>query len=189
MMRCFVGVRPSEEYVEFYRKNLYENPGSCLSKFFKLTSPENVHITIKFLGEVDDASKEYQDFISKLKNIKMTGQILASKNTFEFFPPNGPAKILYHGVTEEVPGSLEKLHIEVANASALLTKEKEEERGFIPHFTIGRARRNTRGVDIKDINEKDLKAFEIKFRVESFILYKSTLTPSGAKYSIIKTIR
>jgi 2'-5' RNA ligase len=65
----------------------------------------------------------------------------------------------------------------------------QEDRAFSSHITLGRIRssknRNNLAQSLESLKEKPLEGI-IELRVEKITLYKSTLTPRGPIYEVIK---
>ena len=181
-MRCFIGIRPSDEYLQEYKESVYDNRHFKLSKWFKLTSPENIHVTIKFLGDIDEQGPNYNKFIDELSRIKITEQTVRTKKYFEFFPLNGRPKILYHGLYEGKSGSLKDIVRDIELISPLVSSEISKDI-FVPHLTLGRAKRDLSSLDREKGETEYIKAFEVNFRVMGFSLFKSELTKEGSVYT------
>jgi 2'-5' RNA ligase len=181
-LRCFIGIRPSEGYLQEYKEQVYENKHFKLSKWFKLTPPENVHVTIKFLGEIDEQGPNYKKFMDELSRIKITEQTVRTKKYFEFFPLSGRPRILYHGVYEDQVGSLKDLACEIELVSPLVSSGTSKE-VFVPHLTLGRAKRDMGSLDQEKRKTEYIKAFEVNFKVIGFSLFKSELKREGSIYT------
>lgn len=141
-----------------------------------LVKPENMHITLKFIGEIDfktlDLVKEaissitYRPFEIQLRGIEVNN-------------PRHPRVIWTCGYDQ---GACADLHSKIEN---LITPFgiKREKRGFTPHVTLARVKRfDTSLVPVIDrISETEFGSFT----VEGFTLKKSTLTPKGPIYEKI----
>ena len=148
----------------------------------------NVHLTIKFLGDFP---------ISSLENLKQTLEnniIIINKFDLQFnniwtFPNINNPRIIWVGVQKN--NSLEKLF----NVIESIMPEfaiKPENRKFSPHLTIGRVKNSFSKLDSHQIKKIISAIPEINFghqTVEEVILFKSTLTPQGAKYDRISNFR
>ncbi|MCI4434499.1 MAG: RNA 2',3'-cyclic phosphodiesterase [Thermoplasmata archaeon] len=166
-LRLFAGIpiKPNQkilEIQEFFR-NKYK---------IKLVEPENLHITLKFIGEVDEGELEKIDSI--LSSIKISQFSLMLKGAGAF-PNEKKARVLWIGIISE---ELNKLGNEVSDKLSFYNEER-----FSPHLTIGRLK------EISNLSE-DLKAFKNTefgiYPIDHFSLYKSTLKPDGPVYEEIK---
>ncbi|MBD6956177.1 MAG: RNA 2',3'-cyclic phosphodiesterase [Thermoplasmata archaeon] len=166
-MRLFTGIKinAGDEIIEMQRyfKNRYR---------MKAVEVENMHITLKFIGEVDDREVEKIDSI--LSGIYFNGFNIKLRGAGAF-PDERRARVIWIGIISD---DLLKLGREVSEKLSMYNDEK-----FSPHLTIGRLK------DITNISE-DLKKYRERdfgeFYVDHFSLYKSTLTPNGPVYDEIK---
>lgn len=155
--------------------------GSSRNGGIKWIPEENLHLTLRFIGEVSqDKVLEIQDH---LRTISCESFIL-SFDGVGVIPRRGPPRVLYvNGV--ELDGNLRNLQKSVETTISNLGYESEEEKGFLPHITIAR---------LNKVSPKLCKAWMERHRgylcdpvdIEHFSLFKSTLTPSGAFYEEIE---
>ncbi|MDI6917140.1 MAG: RNA 2',3'-cyclic phosphodiesterase [Thermoplasmatales archaeon] len=148
----------------------------------KLVEPGNVHLTLKFLGEIDEnridkISEVMEDSIKHISpfSIKLRG--------VGVFPSMSYMRVLWIGLkdAEKLGVIAERLENELSNLGF-----KKEKRSFSPHATIGRVK-SPRNKNIlqsflkenasKDFGEIDVKCIRLK---------KSVLTPKGPEYSTVK---
>jgi 2'-5' RNA ligase len=145
---------------------------------------ENIHLTIKFLGDVS------------VSNLEMLQKMLRSEasqhDPFEFsvgnlgaFPSISRPRVIWVGV--EAPPELHTLQRGIETETARLGYAREK-RTYSPHLTLGRVSRNADAKDIKCIREV-LKNCTIGYlgaaRVSEVHLYQSELLPGGAVYKQI----
>ena len=166
-MRLFVAIDCPE--IEDYFFSLQE-----LLPKAELTLAKSFHLTLKFLGNVDDSSS----IINSLKEIKF--------HKFEFHLDNlgyfidSKINVLWIGIQPKndvikLAESVDKTLKEFGNS------EKE----FIPHITLAR---------VKNIDDKKsfLESYnkiivdKKKIKIDNFLLMESVLTPSGPIYREIK---
>jgi len=140
---------------------------------------ENLHLTIKFLGETDrkdDIINIINDKIknNKIKRIKLPLRIVKITG----FPSINNARVIVCVFEEnenlignffEVDRSLEVLGF------------KRETRDFKSHITIGRIKSKNNYKRI--MNEFDIDGIEV--RLTGLKLFRSILKPEGAEYSVI----
>ena len=140
--------------------------------------PENVHLTLKFLGDVPE--EDVAPVTEALEPVRSRHEPFeAELSGFGAFPSTRRARILWAGIGEgseplrdlarDVEASLEPLGFE------------REDRAYVPHLTLGRAR----GRPVS------LEAFEktppLGFRVLRVDLVESVLGGAGATYSTLAT--
>jgi 2'-5' RNA ligase len=143
---------------------------------------ENIHLTLKFLGDVSVAN------IEMLKKIVLTEA--ASYPHFEIsvgglgsFPDTRHPRVVWVGV--EAPPDLNTLQRAIEAATERLGYTKEE-RPFSAHLTLGRVSRNATPKDARLIGET-LESTKLGFIGAAYIdavhLFKSDLKPTGSIYT------
>lgn len=143
---------------------------------------ENIHLTLKFLGDVSLTNLEV------LKRILMVEA--GNHSPFEMsvgelgaFPSLRRPRVIWVGVT--APTELNALQHSIEVETARLGYQREN-RGFTPHLTLGRVSRNAPSRDARQIGQV-LDSFKVGFlgatRVREVHLYRSDLQPGGAVYS------
>ncbi|MFC1557758.1 RNA 2',3'-cyclic phosphodiesterase [candidate division KSB1 bacterium] len=146
--------------------------------------PENVHITLKFLGEID---KE------KIPGINEAIQVCArNQKPFEIeikgsggFPNLNRPRVIWVGMTEGAE-ELKRLAGAVDNELSKLGFQKEK-RAFKPHLTIGRVKTiNDTESFIEKMNSTDF--YGGRFTAGEMLLMKSDLKPTGAEYTKLETV-
>ncbi len=149
----------------------------------KWVKPENIHITLRFLGEVKE---------ELLDGIKEVIQRVAERHTaFEIkakgtgvFPDYSRPRVLWVGVDEDerLKAIFNTLNVELEGIGF-----PPEERPFRPHLTIGRVKSPKA---IKSVL-KELRGYRDrefgKIPVKEIVLMKSTLKPTGAEYEKLMT--
>jgi 2'-5' RNA ligase len=143
------------------------------------TKPENLHLTLKFLGNVDesrveDIGKTIESSIADLPGFSLE---LADTGVF---PSMRKPKVLWIGVTDR-GRSLSVVAQQIERHLALIGFPKEG-RDFSPHLTIGRVRQNDISREVAEAH-LDLGFEPVGFGVDRVGLYESRLTASGPIYS------
>ncbi len=172
-MRSFIAIklenRVTSAIKEIQQKLKKTNPN------IKFVHPENIHLTLKFLGEISNKQTPTIKRALSLtaENFHMF-KITLSK--IGFFPNNSSPKILWIGIknSKEINSLVEKLN-------SVLSKFgfDNENRPFKAHITIAR---------IKNRNELNKSAvaaineFNQEMFVDKITLLKSTLTKGGPVY-------
>jgi 2'-5' RNA ligase len=145
----------------------------------KYVEEENLHITLKFFGEVKkEKVKEIQNSFFRVKQPNF--RLKLSK--IGCFPDFNRAKVLWIGIEDSK---------ELSNLFNLIEKQsinlgfKPEERDFKPHLTIARFKTQPNSNLINFLTDNIKKEFG-EFCADRFILYESKLTPNGPIYSKIQ---
>ena len=179
--RGFIAIPiPINEMMKILHKKI-----SSLPCDIKLVALENLHITVKFLGDTnEDDNEQIIQFIQHaVKNIEPFSIQLKGTGVF---PNQNYIKVVWIGIQNAEPISTIASSV---NADLTALGFKKENRGFKPHLTIGRVK-TARGKEqlLKIINQyQDILFDEIS--VDSILLMKSTLTPQGPIYTIKETIK
>lgn len=143
---------------------------------------ENMHLTLKFLGDVSAANVEMLSEMLRSEARLFDGFDLRLIGLGSFPNPKRP-RVLYIGV--QASPSLETLQRGIESASRRLGYESEE-RAFSPHLTIGRVRQHVTATEQQGIR-RALEETRIDLlgtaRVDSVHLYKSDLRPTGSVYT------
>jgi len=151
----------------------------------KLVKPENMHLTLKFLG---DTNEELVDEIEKIMKESVEGIEpfnIQLKGTGVFPKPNY-IKVIWIGIQngDQIIPIAQKIDEKISKLGF-----KKEKRKFSPHLTIGRVK-SAKNKDklIKIIDKyRDVQFSDLK--VEFLKLKRSELTPKGPIYTTLKEIK
>ncbi len=174
-MRLFVGsILPEEIRAELF--NFQKKVSSKYAKI-KWISKKNLHLTLKYLGEVD--KKKLEIIYERLEKIKFDPFEL-SLGKLNFFERNGHMKVLWVEITpkEKVIKLQQRIDEE------LLSNFKSDQ-SFSPHLTLGRIKT----IKHEDKFSKVLKEAKIVkkiFSIDNFYLIESKLTKDGPVYNVLK---
>ncbi len=182
MKRTFWAVKISEEARQLIRQIYRDLPH--LGANIRLVPPENVHVTLKFLGDTEE--KMIPSIVASVQ------QEIESFPSFTYwcdgagtFPNYKNPRIIYLGITE----GLEKLR-EISNITERIMEGfgyTREKRAFTPHLTIGRVKNERKALN--EVKSFLRYTFEpIACSVSEVILFESTLTPQGAIYTPLRVI-
>ena len=150
----------------------------------KWVRPENIHISLKFLGEVDDAREaELRAALKQAAGARGEPRSLTLQvRGFGVFPDYHRPHVLWAGVTPE-PG-LELLQHGVEQAFAPLGFPPEG-RPFRPHVTLGRSTRNAKPRDFAGLEEiLGGIDFDETVTIDNVELMQSALHPEGPVYEV-----
>jgi 2'-5' RNA ligase len=149
----------------------------------KWVNPENTHLTLKFLGDidtvvVDDIKKALGEAARGIPAIRLGAEGLGA------FPNNNRVQIVWVGLTGELD-KLQKLQQRIDKELQPLGFAPER-RAFSPHLTIARIRDRATSNDRQDMGrlvENTSYKSDLDFSVKSVDLMKSQLTREGPIYS------
>ena len=149
-------------------------------------SAGNIHLTLKFLGDVSVATLKLLTDILKTE-IGTHRPFEVSVGGAGAFPNNRRPRVIWVGV--EAPSDLAVVQSGVETAMARLGYPRED-RPFSPHLTLGRVSRNATSDDTPALTEF-LQSSRVGFLgaacVQEICLFRSDLQPSGAVYTRIFT--
>ena len=173
-MRTFVAVFPPPEVQEaLYRAALALPEGNR----FRLTEPRKIHLTLKFLGDVpDDLLERTMEALERTREGREPFEVATAG--FGAFPSPRKARILWAGIGEG-SGRLRGL---AGDAHRLLEEAGlgREARPYVPHLTLGRARKRPVGFDAAGACGPALR-----FVVSRIDLVRSVPGEGGSWYSVL----
>jgi 2'-5' RNA ligase len=142
--------------------------------------PRNMHLTVKFLGDVDSVHVEAIGNVLA-ESVGQTPMFELLPRGLGVFPNIRQPRILWTGIAGQAD-ALRYLHrsVEIALDPLGFTADK---RFFTGHLTIGRIKKR---IDLKRLSDalRIHQGFESDpFAVERVVLFKSDLLPGGPKYS------
>jgi 2'-5' RNA ligase len=160
-------------------QGLLANTGADL----KLVKPQNIHVTVRFLGDV---SLPMVDAIYKeMKQVSFTPFEVTLRG-LGAFPGLSRPRVIWAGIKKGA-GELVNVFEQVEPRLRGLGF-KPETKGFSPHLTIARVKSGRNKVQLeKIIRELENRDFGI-LRAECLMLKKSVLTPRGPIYSTLREV-
>ncbi|MFX1454533.1 MAG: RNA 2',3'-cyclic phosphodiesterase [Promethearchaeota archaeon] len=185
MIRTFIALELKEqetiENISSFASRLKKNQPNL-----KLVKPENLHMTVKFLGNISEslAPKIYEILKKDINEKHFQGKefkyFLKGVGQFNRF------SVIWIKLVGDIP-FLQQLKDSVEDLLNLrLNIDRDKRTQFKPHLTIGRLKRqkiNYRTFDIfkKLINENKSEEFGI-FNISQIKFKKSVLSPQGPQY-------
>lgn len=141
--------------------------------------PENFHLTLRFIGEVDHGVA--RDIDSELGRISAIGFELAIKSV-NYFADGARLNALYAAV--ESNPALDHLQQKVNSAIARAGVRPDGKR-FVPHVTLARfSGRQDAGHHLAQFMASHSLWRPAPFDVEHFTLFSSVTRPGGALYRV-----
>ena len=183
MIRSFVAIEISQ--------NIKRNLGEIISKLsganadVKWVRPANMHITLKFLGSVEEGD------ILEICNVIKDAVVDVEPFDLEIgglgaFPDIKKPKVVFVNIVDQSK-TLLTLYERVEERLAYFGI-KRESRKFTPHLTIGRVRSQKNLKTLFGLIENNKKVSAGGLLVESIDLMMSELLPAGPEYSKLGTI-
>ena len=181
--RVFIAVNLPEEIKEkffSFGKKYQSLPAKWVEK-------ENIHITVLFLGNLDD-NQLFETIQSAKQVLKNHKPFLIKIERLAYGPDNKiPPRLIWAGVSKSREFSALKNDIENTIFDLPEYKYKTKEaKGFNPHITIARiesfkfrALTNKPEIDI---------TLNMQFEISSIDIMESVLTKKGPEYTILESI-
>lgn len=149
----------------------------------KPVSPHQMHLTLKFLGDI--SPEQVNDIASALNSISASFPPLnLSVVGLGAFPNTRRPRVLWAGIMPQ------EILVDLASRvdqSIVELGFAPEKRQFSPHMTLARFRFPPKGLYIKDMIEEYSDQHFADFIIKSIKLKKSTLTPAGPIYEDLHT--
>lgn len=173
MPRLFVAA-PIDEAV---RSNLARVGTAADAKGVRWVEPENLHLTLAFLGEVDQRSLPLVEDAVYAATEGESSPLRLSAQGLGGFPDERSARVLWAGVDGEVPRLLalrKRLVAELRSAGF-----EVDSRRFRPHITLARFR------SAQPLPSRLARLQEFgEWQVDELQVIESHLRPSGARYVV-----
>jgi len=179
-MRCFIAVSLPD--------NIHQELSQIQSQLkeigadVKWVEPGNIHLTLKFLGEVEQTkikiiSQQLTELIGKFSAFEIVLGKLGA------FPTLLNPRVIWIGISKN-EDKINNIQKEVEEILQPLGFEKEA-RSFHSHLTLGRVRSKK---NIQKFTGK-LESFPLPqfkpVKIDKIILFQSILKPGGAEYTVI----
>jgi 2'-5' RNA ligase len=150
-----------------------------------LTDPGGVHVTLKFLGEVE-ASRldELGEALSAAVGDADVGPFEAEIEGYGVFPSPEYVRVVWAGVGEGSE-ALSRLHEAIESRTVALGFDPEDHE-FTPHATLARVRDARSKEEVRDL-VRDRYPEVGTLRVSEVRLTESTLTGEGPAYETVAT--
>lgn len=184
-MRTFVSIEIPEEIKDNIEKSIGEMKVTLPP--IKWVDKKNLHITMKFLGWVEDG--RLADLTCSLTDLARDfGTIKVSFKGLGVFPDAKRPRVVWVGI-EEGGDRVKELAEKLEEGLSKEGYREGEDREFEPHLTIGRIKEKIDPEALCAYVEKNKKADYGGFVVKYISLMKSTLRRSGPIYEEIKKIK
>lgn len=184
MLRSFIAVKIPQEIQGAVARSIAPLQKSLPRPLVRWVAPENVHLTLKFLGDVSSVNLER--LAEALKVETRNHEIFTvSVRGLGAFPTARRARVLWIGL--EAPAELQALMRGVETVAASRGYPAED-RPFSPHLTIGRVGQNASTTDLRRIcaalEGMNVGALGL-VRLDAVHIFKSDLLPGGSVYTAL----
>jgi 2'-5' RNA ligase len=147
----------------------------------KLVEPQNIHITIRFLGNITQATAE--KIFNEMKQVQFTPFNVQIKGIGAFPNPNYP-RVVWAGITtgaDQLKSVFSQLEPRLRGLGFT-----PDQKGFSPHLTIARVRSGRNKQQLAQFVTENANYEFGTVNAKCLRLKKSDLTPRGPVYSTLK---
>lgn len=175
-MRAFIAVEMSKEirdYLYGLQLRLRKELKDCKIHW---VAKRNLHLTMKFLGEIDE--EQLEEIKKRLEKIEIV-EFEVKLDTVGFFPNEDYLRVIFVGLEPEdkIINLQQKIDMELLD---LFSREQE----FHGHVTLGRVKFVKDKRKMKEVLREKIE--RISMHVDGFQLMKSELGKDGPRYFLLK---
>ena len=187
LLRAFIAIEIPPEIKKAIATsiaNLHNGAGRAV----RWVATENIHLTLKFLGEISPASVELLSQALQAE-CDQHAPFDITVSGLGCFPNSHRPRIIWIGLN--IPPELNRLQHRLETATARMGYAIED-KPFSPHLTIGRIREQATPVELGNIHDA-LEKLQVgslgTFTVQAVHLFKSDLKPAGPEYTCLFSAR
>lgn len=183
MKRLFAAIKihPGEAFLGRYfsLKNKLKN------EKIKWVDPENIHITLKFIGETPEHHIPAVVIALRQAAHGFPAYELSLSDTGIFGSSYKP-RVIWFGLQDkgETADLAEKILSELENAGF-----ERDRQNFVPHLTVGRIKHLENKKYFQEVIDQHREGFLQKEEVMEFHLFESILRSQGPEYHIIESFK
>ena len=187
-MRAFIAIEllpTTQDEIHTQIQPLKQKMGNSLVRW---VPPQNLHLTLKFLGEVPASNLEFlQQILTRESQAQPPFEM--QFGSLGCFPNPRLPRVIWIGL--QAPATLALMQQNIETEVDKLGYGRRD-RSFSPHLTLGRVRQAVSDADMQKIRSA-LEVMQLgriqPTRVDSIHLFKSDLHPSGSVYTKIYSAR
>ena len=186
LLRTFIAVEIPREIQSAIYQSTVNLRQTINRSYIRWVPPQNIHITLKFLGDVSPANLELLKQMLKAETAQVD-PFSIQVGTLGVFPGLRHPRVIWIGI--DAPPALESLQRGIETATTRLGYEAEN-RPYSPHLTIARFNQRISTAElpqVRTILEKTSIGILGKVDIDAVHLFKSDLKPSGVVYSRLYT--
>lgn len=177
-MRSFIAVELNPSVIQ--RLSQIQEELKLSGADVKWVKPENIHLTLKFLGEqkeekIEEIKKTLEELVKNYSPFKIVISQIGC------FPKLEYPRVIWVGV--ENYETLERITLDLEERLSRISIAKEK-RKFTAHITLGRVRSAHQRRELVG-KLKGISMGNLSSQINCITLFKSTLTPRGPIYEKI----
>ncbi len=177
-MRLFVALELSQEVREAIAALI--RALKPLDESWKWTRAENLHITLKFLGEVPE--EKLDRVVVALRAVVLSESLALQFRELGFFPDERRPRVLWIGV--HAPPALPCLTTSIEETLETIGIPREE-RAYTPHLTLARGKEGRVSPTLRNELLRHARRDFGTITATAFHLIRSELKSSGAEYTTL----
>jgi len=182
--RLFVALEIPEEVKADIKRAQDELTRKFESRGIRWANPNQFHLTIKFLGTVENS--HVAPLISLLRTVCLKfGPLQLKAERAGFFPNPHKPRVVWVGLTENT-GNLLRLQSEIESVTTGFTEEQREEK-FTAHVTIARIKaiRSSEAAVLRGLIERISDRVFGTWTASHIQLVRSELGGNGARHTVL----
>jgi len=176
MKRLFVAVKiePDKDFIATYQALLK----SLVLERIKWVEPQNMHLTLKFLGKTPDEQLP-RLHTALLAVASRHAEFELQLNKTGIFGSSYRPRVIWLG--DDDSQEIRQLGEDILNGldAAGFPRDRQN---FVPHLTLGRIKQINSKKHFQNTMDQFRSTFSLNVRVTEFILYQSILKPEGPVY-------
>jgi RNA 2',3'-cyclic 3'-phosphodiesterase len=154
----------------------------ALSPQTRWVRAENLHVTLKFIGEVPSAKLDA--IRAALAIVRSDREVTIDFRGLGFFPDEKHARVFWAGL--DASPNLKRLALDIDHAAEKLGIPPEK-RPFSPHLTLARFQPPGLPEKLRAVMQENAARDFGSLKAGQFHLIESKLKPSGAEYTTLES--
>jgi RNA 2',3'-cyclic 3'-phosphodiesterase len=184
-VRLFVALQIPDSIRNDYAKlidDLRRLDAKAAPKKPKWVRPENLHVTLKFIGNTEPAKLD--SIRAVLAGVRSPREVQLHFRNIGFFPSAKRPRVIWGGMqaSENLASLAHAVNEQIATLSF-----PAEERAFTPHLTLARLDPPGIAPELRTAIEKHITHDFGELHSSEFHLIESKLKPSGAEYTTLQS--
>ena len=183
-IRAFIAIPLPKEVSEYLTEIISNLKLIIPDKSVKWVQPGNIHLTLKFLGNISKSTLHF--LIEKLKTENEFSPFNLTINKIGAFPSLYKPQVIWVGTSSH--NTLSEL-AQFVEKSTSMVKNENDSKSFSPHLTIARLKPGVKNDNLDIIKQELYKRKElnsISFTINHFCIYQSILTSKGPIYTELR---
>lgn len=183
-IRAFIAIPLPKEVIEYLAEIISTLKLTMPDKSVKWVQSGNIHLTLKFLGNISKSTLHF--LFEKIKTDNQFSPFNLTINKLGAFPSLYKPQVIWVGTSTH--NTLSELAQFVENSTSMV-KNENDSKSFSPHLTIARLRPGVKKDQLDIIKQELYKRKEINsisFAINHFCIYQSILTSKGPIYTELR---